>query len=36
VVEFLPGQGTERIVLDAAEAAVAKERVQKMYGVRAD
>jgi hypothetical protein len=36
VVEFLPGQGTERIVLDAAEAAAAKERVQKMYGVRAD
>jgi hypothetical protein len=33
VVEFLPGQGTERIVLDAAAAEASRERVRKVYGV---
>jgi hypothetical protein len=33
VVEFLPGQGPERIVLDAAASAGAQERVRQLYGV---
>jgi hypothetical protein len=33
VVELLPGQGTERIVLDAAEAAAAGPRLREVYGV---
>jgi hypothetical protein len=33
VVEFLPGQGPGRLVLDAAEAEAARARVQGLYGV---
>jgi len=33
VVEFLPGQGRGRIVLDAAEAEASRARVQSLYGV---
>jgi hypothetical protein len=33
VVEFLPGQGTERIVLDASGSTAARERIGKVYGV---
>jgi hypothetical protein len=32
VVEFLPGQGPTRIVLDVAEAAAAAERIRTLYG----
>jgi hypothetical protein len=33
VVEFVPGQGYTRVVLDAAEAQAAAERLQQAYGV---
>ena len=33
VVEFLPGQGPGRLVLDVAEAEASKERVRALYGV---
>jgi S1-C subfamily serine protease len=33
VVEFLPGQGPGRLVLDVAEAEASKERIRNLYGV---
>jgi hypothetical protein len=33
VIEFVPGQGTARIVIDAAEAAASKKRLHQAYGV---
>jgi S1-C subfamily serine protease len=33
VVEFLPGQGPGRLVLDVAEAEASRERVRNLYGV---
>ncbi len=33
VIDFVPGQGTERVVLDATEAAIAEERVRRLYDV---
>jgi PDZ domain len=33
VVEFLPGQGPGRLVLDVAEAEASRERVRNIYGV---
>ncbi len=33
VVEFLPGQGPGRLVLDVAEAEASRERVSNLYGV---
>lgn len=33
VVEFLPGQGRGRLVLDVAEAEASRERVRSLYGV---
>ncbi len=35
VVEFLPGNSPQRIVLDADEAARAAERIRTAYGVPA-
>jgi hypothetical protein len=35
VVEFLAGQGSRRIVLDAAEAKASETRIQRAYGVDA-
>ena len=33
VVDFVPGQGYTRVVLDAAEAQAAAERLRQAYGV---
>lgn len=35
VIEFLPGQGPRRIVIDAAEAAQADARIREAYGIEA-
>jgi hypothetical protein len=35
VVEFLPGQGPGRLVLDVAEAEASRERIRNLYGVGA-
>jgi len=34
VVEFLPGQGPGRLVLDVAEAEASRERIKALYGVQ--